>query len=519
MNAPGMKELVIEIDDRMEVLIQEINSVAETQSVDIADSLRTVVIDSILGPFGLSASMFDDRDGGHITTVHNFEKGVTANAEDAARYDAYSTAQSENFDRSDYEKNLPGERKKAFKQNDSVVNAYTDAELPKDGRAVRDHVVSAHEIEMSSKGHLGQTREERVATANLDANKVWTDRSLNSSKNDYDLMEWASKPNAQDPSRTNAEYYQAKPELLEQAYRSARKAVDRAQNLAVLKKQAGEYMIEGSREAGKLAFRQVLGLVLKDLAEGLIQDIKALIREGFQSIRQLVEMLRYRLEQTVLRLKERWADYLKEGVTAGVTGFLSSLITLLVNALVTTAKHIVTIIREGTLAVLKSVKLIVSPEPGMTATDIGYEVLKLLSGAVVTAVGLSIQESLAKALSTVPLLMPLANELAAVATAILSGTAGLLVVLAFDRLKEAMAFRRKQLADRHREHTVTLLKIQRTAIAIAGAHYLINGTTQHLQLALSEDWAEIDLLDAQASEAVDDFESAVQALPNLLAQF
>lgn len=511
------KELVIEIDDRVELLLQEINSAPPGQTVDVAQSLRSVVIDSILGPFGLSATVFDDREGGNVTTVHNFEKGVTANDGDAARHEAYVLAQSETFNRKDYEASLPAERKAIFKQVDSIDNHYTRTDMAKNGNAVRDHVVSAHEIEKSSKGQLGQTREERVATANKGENKVWTDRSLNSSKRDDDLLEWANRSNAQDPSRTNAEFYGADPARINEAYGRARRAVDHAQNLAVLKKQASEFAIQGGIEAGKVAFRQVLGLLLKELAEGVIHDIKALIREGFQSLKQLAEMLRLRIKQTIASFNERWADYLKEGAMGGLAGFLSNLATLLINTLITTAKHVVTIIREGTLAVVKSVKLIVSPDPGMTASEVAYEVLGLLSGALATAVGLATQEALAKGLMSVPLLTPFANEIAGVATALLSGTAGLLVVLAFDHIKQAMAFRRKQHADIHRGQAVTLLRIQRTTIMIAAAHEYVATTHDRLQLTLANDWAEIEETDAVTDAAIDDYGNAVAALDHLLA--
>jgi hypothetical protein len=510
------RELIIEIDDRVDELIQEINAAPASSSVDFVDSLQQVIIGSILGPFGLSASIFDDRDGGNVTTVNNFQKGIVASDADATRHEGYAAAQVETFGRSDYERNLPKERKNAFKGDDVIHDAYSGAELPKNGRTVRDHVVSAHEIEMSVKGHLGQNRDERVAVANQDANKVWTHASTNASKQDKDLLQWAGKPNAKDPARTNTEVYASDPEKLQATYVAARNAVDRAQNIAVLKKQAGEFMKQGGVEAGKLAIRQVFGLLLKDLVEGFIHDIKDLVREGFESLRQLAEMVRRRLEKSVVGLKERWAEYLKEGLSAGISGLLSGLVTLLVNSLVTTAKHIVTIIREGTLAVVKSVKLIVSPEPGMTGFDIAVEVLKLLSGSIVTAVGLGMQEAVAKLVASVPILAPLADEIAGVAVAILSGLAGLLTVLAFDQIKDFLAFRRKQLADRHRENVVTLLKIKRTVIAIGEAQAFITRTNDSLRQGLAHDWASVGEAQAEASQAVAGFEDSVHALSSLL---
>ena len=32
------------------------------------------VISQIIGPFGLSTAMFEDKDGGNVTTLHNFDR-------------------------------------------------------------------------------------------------------------------------------------------------------------------------------------------------------------------------------------------------------------------------------------------------------------------------------------------------------------------------------------------------------------------------------------------------------------
>lgn len=35
---------------------------------------RQQVLSQIIGPFGLSTAMFEDRNGGNVTTLHNFER-------------------------------------------------------------------------------------------------------------------------------------------------------------------------------------------------------------------------------------------------------------------------------------------------------------------------------------------------------------------------------------------------------------------------------------------------------------
>jgi len=50
----------------------------EKRMQDLLDSCQSQVLQQIIGPFGLTEAMFDDKDGGNVTTLKNFEKGITA---------------------------------------------------------------------------------------------------------------------------------------------------------------------------------------------------------------------------------------------------------------------------------------------------------------------------------------------------------------------------------------------------------------------------------------------------------
>lgn len=507
--------IVIEIDEQIALLIEEINnSPSAQQQEDFAKACRDVVVETLMGPFGLTAAMFTDRDGGNITTVHNIEKGVFA-PRDAERYQNYQKAQVESFDRSDYEKNLPSERKKIFKTENRIEDAYTGSELPKDGRAHRDHVVSAHEIEKSSKGQLAQTREERIATANMDENKVWTYSRLNQSKNDKDLLEWSELSNSKDPSKTNSEFYKAEPERMKNAYDTARKAVGREQSYAVLKKQSVDFVYEGSSEAGKVALRQALGLLIKDLAEGLIEDVRTLMRDGFESLEQLALLIKKRILETVERVKAKWAEYIKGGAAAGFAGFLSSFMTLVINSFITTAKNIVRIIREGCLSIVRALKMIFAPPPGVSKSEVVYEVFKILSGALAVVLGIGMEEAIKKSIEMIPLLVPFAGPLAEVLTGILTGIASLTVILAFDRIKGLLAFQNKQLADVHRGQSIVLLKIKKSVLAMEQAKNYIEVSATHIRGEFLRDWEEIQDLKTKTAAKLDSYTDAVNNMLNL----
>lgn len=516
-------DLIIDIDDQVEVLLQQINSAPnQRQQRDFVESFQNMMIDQVLGPFGLSRALFDDRDGGAITSLHNFEKGVVANDSDGARHAQWTKANDSNFERDDYDAQLD----KRFPDMKSPDGKYHDGyrkpgtELPEGPRtAARDHVVPASEVERSSRGHLAQTREERVQTATQDENVVLTGFNMNSSKGDEDLLVWAQKPNSKDPSKTNAEAYDLDENVLKEKYREAKAAVEGAQKKAVLMKQGGELLVEGGKAAGYLALRQILGMILKDVVQGLIDDVRYLVREGFNGARSLLEMVQDRLQATFRNLREKWAEYLKEGASAGLSGFFSTLITLVINSFITTAKNIVTLIREAVLALARSIKVIVAPPADMSKGEIAFEVLRLLSAAVATCVGLALEETIKKALESIALLAPVAGELAPIIAGIITGGLTLFTVLAFDRIKDAIAFRNKQLADVHRGQSIGLLKIKQTVLMLDSAYENMTMTAQTLRIQFEESWIEMQESREQTQRSIASYQSSVRALDDLLEQF
>ncbi|HWD30494.1 hypothetical protein ACIKP7_05415 [Pseudomonas caricapapayae] len=516
-------QLVIEIDDQVELLLQQINSApGHQQQKDFVESFQHMLMDQLLGPFGLSRVMFQDRDGGAITSLHNFEKGVVANDADAERHENWRKANDEVFARGDYDDRLD-ERFPDMKSTDGkYYDGYRTAgtELPEGPyTAARDHVVAASEVERSARGHLAQTREQRVETATQDENVVLTGFSMNSSKGDSDLLEWANKPNSKEPNKTNAEVYDLDEQVLREKYQQAKDAIDSAQKKAVLLKQGSELLVEGGKAAGYLAMRQVLGMLLKDVLQGLIDDVRYLVREGFDSARSLMALVKQRVETTFNTVREKWAQYLKEGVSAGLSGFLSTLLTLVINSFLTTAKNIVSLIREAVLALARAIKMIVAPPAGATKGEIAFEVLRLLSAAVATCIGLALEEVIKKALESIPLLAPFAGELSVVAAGIITGTLTLFTVLAFDRIKSAIAFRNKQLADVHRGQMVGLLKVKQTVLMLDSAYQHMEVTARSLSLQFEQGDIEIREVRVETQKSIASYQDSVRALDDLLERF
>ncbi|MFO2083194.1 hypothetical protein QOT62_29895 [Pseudomonas aeruginosa] len=198
------------------------------------------VLGQIIGPFGLSMAMFEDKNGGNVTTLHNFSRdddAYVATESDKALH-AHSKIEYDEDVRSLYEidtkkkadttggKTWEKKRDEKIKQG---VDEYTGAVVSSDGKitlksgevvnAELDHVVSIGETHRSAKNHLAlgkvvtdpATGEQVVDTSriremvNHDDNLALTNKPANGSKKAHDLKEWAGKERAD--GTTNAEEF------------------------------------------------------------------------------------------------------------------------------------------------------------------------------------------------------------------------------------------------------------------------------------------------------------------------
>lgn len=517
MQCSDSSAIHVNIDAHIASLIEEINaSPNQAQQQDFIDGFQDLLVEQLMGPFGLTRAMFDDQDGGPVTTLHNFKDGVTANEVDRQRHDDWKAASEGPIDRTAYDKALK-QHDKLFESN---VDEYTNFEMPAGPRiAARDHVKSVSEIERSPAAQLAQTRDERVATANQADNIILTTSSLNSSKRDRDLNEWRNAPNAQDPNRTNAEVHGVDAAAADEAYRRAQEAVDGRIDRDLLIKQSKETAVEAGSAAGKQLLRQMLGMLLKDVATGVIADIRHLLLTGFDDMRALGAMVEQRVRLTWEKVRERWKQYLQEGAGAALSGFLSTVVTVLVNALVTTVKNIVTMIREAVMSLVRALKTIVAPPPGATAKDIALAVAKILGGAVAACLGLALEEALAKAMQAIPLLAPIATEIAPIIAGVLSGALSLFAVLAFDRLRDHIAFRNKQLADTHRGQAINALQIKRTVFALHGAHQQLAWVRTGLTANFEQTRIEVREARSRTSSEIAGYRGAVDGLDDVMEAF
>jgi len=405
----------------------------EQRLQELLESCQSHILQQLIGPFGLNSTMFTDSDGGNVTTTHNFEKGVVATDSDKARYEAWSETNSGGYNRKPYDKELSGKRKDMFMKDEPVISAYTGNELKRDGTTHLDHVVSANRIETDSRNNLFMTQAQRVAMANDPKNLVAAESNINQSMQEMEKNEWADKvrKNNKGQGLSNTEYFGIDREKLAQTASTAEAHVKKDVLIAQVKKQGAELAKTGAQQAIRSALRQALGIALHTLVNHTFIELKRLFNDPDKSnlIDRLTAALKRVVNQVLSKLRAMW----DAAVNGLLQGFISNLLTFLINNFITTAAKVVSVIREGMAGLWKAVKMLINPPPGQTGIETARAVTKILAGVVTTSLGLMFEEAIKGFLSGIPLLLPMVGILSPAITAILTGIVSSLVVYGLDR--------------------------------------------------------------------------------------
>jgi hypothetical protein len=440
-----------------------------------ADCQREV-LSQIIGPFGLSMAMFEDKNGGNVTTLHNFERpddDYIATASDKVLHAQANKAYDSRV-RADYEIKTVEAAKPAGgktweeKRAEKIARGkdeYTGRAVSPDGlivqpdgrvvRAELDHVKSIGEFHRNKKAHLalGDVQQDENtgemtydssrmrATINADENLALTNQPLNGSKSDSNLDEWAESERPD--GTTNAEKFGVDEKRLAAKTQEAQKYQSRTVNHALLKKQATELLHTGGQQALQMGFRQAMGLLLTELVNGLFNEIRTLIEHGIEAGQSLFEEIRLRLMRVIQSVIQKVPDAVGQLFQGGVSGFMSNLITFLINSVLSTARRFVRVIREGLLGLFRAFKMIFFPPKDMTADQALQEGLKILSTVICTSVGLLLEETVAAFMLTIPFLKPIAELMTPVLIGILTGLLSAFMAYQidcmFDRYRHALS--------------------------------------------------------------------------------
>jgi|APMI01.1.fsa_nt_gi uncharacterized membrane protein len=404
------------------------STLRQTRMNELMDGCQQEILRQIIGPFGLTPAMFDDKRGGNVATVHNADQDIFPDEQHKSNYsiageDYSHQIRQYNWDDKSKRGEVHKENNRIFDSGGGVLSDATNRPMIK-GSIDGDHTVSLKEAHADKGLHLRFSEAERKALLNSDKNMSFIEASLNRAKGDRSWGECLRDPKFVE--RHNLTQDDIK--RIEGIDRQARFSIGMAKS----QKLGSELITTGAQEAGRNALRQALGVLLYEFINGSFVEIKRIVRERGQDnlIDRIVESLKRVMQRVVSKLKA----VMDAAISGGIQGFISNLLTFLINNFISTAKKVVTLIRESMKSLWEAIKVVVSPPAGTPAMEVARSAIKIISAAVVTALGMMLEESVKGFLLGFPFLAPIVGMLSPALTAILTGITGALVVYGIDRL-------------------------------------------------------------------------------------
>jgi hypothetical protein len=419
-----------------ETLLMELRSRWDEHQMNLLiGSCKNSVLNSVVGPFGLGSLVAAlDRNGGNVTTAHNAKQDIYARSEDE-------------YHRADYAGSAYVKARDRYKdgkiiENSKLIQDEYSGDYLDYSQTDCDHIKPAKQYHQE--GGFMQSKEERERFGAAPDNFAMTSSSGNRSLGDKDKKVWQEKTATDGSEKTNKDVYGHDNRRVNAAIARGEHATKKHAPTLVDK---GAYygeraVITGASEAGKMGLQQSIGLLLTEFFSASFDEIADAYKNGFRdSLKSqgFFEALRTRLARISERVAVRWREALVAFKEGAISGFLSNLVTMLINMLITTGKRIVRVIREGLLSIMKAVKMALFPPDGMTKTEAADAALKLLATGITVSLGILAEEAIEKSVATffsvnLPILVSHASAVSAVFVGLMTGVASALLVYGLDKL-------------------------------------------------------------------------------------
>lgn len=442
-------------------------SFQEQRLRQLFDECQNSVIGQIIGPFGLSMSMFNDKDGGGVDTIRNVRNGVYASKAEQKRYDERGA-----YDPSEYHSHSGYRKKNAEvsqdKKNGELTDAYSGKKVAANAKIDLDHANSAKGIHDDAGRILAEKN--GADLANQSSNLYATNSTINRSKGqkpmeefitdweksrDKRLSDIASLSKRNDLSEKEQKKL-AKLQALEEfspeeARAIAKKAKKQYEKQVNQYYRSGKFIKSAAKDAGKMAVKtaiqQAIGSILVEFAQASFHEMKMFIRERAEAMENIFEDIKNRLKrimQRVLDKLSRWKEIAADLRDGLLSGFLSSLTTTLVNIFATTAKRFVRAIREGIRSLVQAFKVLFFRPEEMTEEEAIKIVIKSLTGVFITTISIAAESGLNTFLQSVPVIGQFASIITPVLLGILSGISIAIVSYYVDKVFHLFALTETQ---------------------------------------------------------------------------
>ncbi|MFD2706990.1 hypothetical protein [Salibacterium lacus] len=395
---------------------------------------RDAVIDAVINSFGLSKQLFEDKDGGNVTTTKNAKSGIYARENQK-----YSEEMRKKYAYKNSADNYKSQREEP---NNIFTDEYTGKKIPS-FKAEVDHIFPLEKFHRNGGFMLNDERKSRFASDQR--NFSITDKSLNASKKALDFDKFLiSQSNGR--SEDNKQFYNIDKRRTNSRQKKAKKV---AKEYLPSNKQKFEYYSKeitatGFKEAKNMGKQQAIGLIYREIVITFFDEIKDIYQNGLKKGNvesSFFEVMTDRLTKAAKRVLARWRNVINSFKDGAVSGFLSNMVTTIINIFLKTGKRVVRMIREGAFSLFKAIKMLINPPQDMTLKQAAHESSKLLASSLTISVGIMIEEAVENFINKWIGPFPFLNNFTDSFTSIIVGTVtGLTTVLLVNLLDKLDLF-------------------------------------------------------------------------------
>lgn len=447
-----------------ELLLSELEEKFHKNNLqNLLNTARIQTINSIV-PLGLGSKLAEqDKLGGNVDTTHNAREGVYATQEAKIRYDERPEYTSKEYHHGNASYNNMQREGSQRVNNGTLVDESNGSvfTVNSSGKADKnlDHVVSSHEVHNDRGANLAGLN--TADLANIEENLKFINSSVNKSKSDMTMDEYLNVlPSRISSKKDRISELKAKASLSIQEQNELKNAenyvqqaekvdVEKMKNLdqdardAINKKvddtyyKSKEFAKNSAISAGKASLKMGLSAAFAEFLSKFLNDLFDEIQDCYHNGKETDSMmaeLKTRLNRLVTKSAQNWKKVAEAFMVGSISGFLSELVTILLNMFFTTSKRVVTCIREGGRSLLQALKFAMFPPDNISRQEAMHEASKILASGVVVTGGIILEEVIEKlTVTTLPFLAPISGIVSGILTSALVAVTSCLAVYLLDK--------------------------------------------------------------------------------------
>lgn len=457
-------EIIVPNYEVTELLLSELEEKFHKNNLqNLLDNARTQTINSLV-PLGLGSKLADkDQLGGNVDTTHNARKGIYATQEAESRYNERGDYISKDYHHGNASYNeMQREGAKRVKDgtliDESNGSLFTVNNNDKADKNL-DHVVSSHEVHNDRGANLAGL--DTAELANIEDNLKFINASVNKSKSDMTMDEYLDVlPSRIASKKERINELQSKPSLSNQEQNELKNAenyvqhaekidVEKMKNLdqdardSINKKvddsyyKSKKFAKNSAVSAGKASLKMGLSAAFAEFLSNFLNDLFDEMQDCYCNGKEtdsIMAELKVRLKRLVTKSAKNWKKISEAFMVGSISGFLSELVTILLNMFFTTSKRVVTCVREGGRSLLQALKFAMFPPENISRQEALHEASKILASGVVVTGGIILEEIIEKLIvSTVPFLAPISGIASGILTGALVAVTSCLAVYLLDK--------------------------------------------------------------------------------------